>query len=172
MTHDGGVTWQLQRLPSTLGYAPLPVFFNDKEGILLGLVLLATSDGGTTWVERSLPPPITSCCGAVGWRVFKVAFLDANSGWAITPPEGWMKTPIVRDSLYRTSDGGRTWLLVQKDLPLGYPVTGLLILDANNAFATQYTNGTPGAVNLPGNEVLRTSDGGRTWKVVGREQTS
>jgi photosystem II stability/assembly factor-like uncharacterized protein len=163
VTHDGGVTWNVQRLPAALvngGEAPLPVFFNDKQGILLGSVLLATSDGGSTWVERSLPPPITSCCGDAVWRVFQVDFLDANTGWAISPGPGWTKGSPVRDWLYRTSDGGQTWTLTQKDLPMGDQVSALLVVDANDAFAA-----TTGSVG-PGNELFKTTDGGRTWKVV------
>jgi len=172
VTHDGGVTWKLQRLPSALidggcpCEAPLPVFFNDNQGILLGSVLLATSDGGTTWVERSLPPPIASCCGSAVWRVFQVDFLDANIGWAIAPPPGWKKASPVRDWLYRTSDGGQTWALVQKELPLGWPITGLLVVDGNDAFAAQDQNATGGAPVGPGTELLKTTDGGRTWRVV------
>lgn len=167
VTHDGGVTWKLQRLPSALVNGcpcetPLPVFFNDKQGLLLGdNVLLATSDGGSTWVERSLPPRITSCCGDAVWRYFQVNFLDANTGWAIAPPQGWTKGSPVRDWLYRTRDGGQTWTLSQKDLPLGYTVTALLIVDVNNGFALGQGN----AVGS-GDELVKTSDGGHTWKVV------
>lgn len=172
VTRDGGVTWTAHRLPSALidggcpCEAPLPVFFNDMQGILLESALLATSDGGSTWVERLLPPRITSCCGGAVWRVFVVDFLDANVGWAIAPPAGWTKASPVRDWLYRTNDGGRTWALAQKDLPLGYPVISLLVVDAHTAFATQYQNATGGAPVGPGTELLKTTDGGRTWKVI------
>jgi photosystem II stability/assembly factor-like uncharacterized protein len=171
VTHDGGVTWKLQRLPSTVVYgcpceAPLPVFFNEKQGILLeNNVLLATSDGGSTWVERSLPPRITSCCGDAVWRVFQVDFLDASTGWAVAPAQGWTKGSTIGDWLYQTADGGQTWTLVQKDLSLGYSVGGLLIVDGNTAFAWQSPNPTTGPGG-PANELLKTTDGGHTWKVV------
>jgi photosystem II stability/assembly factor-like uncharacterized protein len=99
------------------------------------------------------------------WRVFQVDFLNACNGWAIAPPAGWTKGSAVRDWLYRTTDGGQTWALVQKDVPLGYPVTALLIVDGNDAFATQYTNATTAAVG-PGNDLLETTDGGHTWRLV------
>jgi photosystem II stability/assembly factor-like uncharacterized protein len=164
VTRDGGVTWKLQRLPSALVSgcpceAPLPVFFNDQQGILVGdNLLLGTSDGGSTWVERSLPPRITSCCGDAVWRYFQVDFLDANTGWAIAPPPGWTKGSPVKDWLYRTGDGGQTWTLAQMDLPLGYPVSALLIIDANNAYAL----GQAGSAE----ELVKTSDGGHSWKVI------
>lgn len=167
VTRDGGLTWKLQRLPSALMNGcpcetPLPVFFNEKQGILLGdNLLLATSDGGSTWVERSLPPRITSCCGDAVWRYFQVDFLDANTGWAITPPPGWTKGSPARDWLYRTGDGGRTWTLAQMDLPLGYPVSALLIVDANNGYALGQGNAIGSA-----DELVKTSDAGQTWKVI------
>lgn len=168
VTHDGGVTWKLQPLPAALVNggcpceAPLPDFFNDKQGILLGdNALLATLDGGSTWVERSFPPRITSCCGDAVWRYFQVDFLDANTGWAIAPPQGWTKGSPVSDWLYRTGDGGQTWTLAEKDLPLGYPVTALLIVDVNNGYALGQGNAVGSA-----DELVKTSDGGHTWKVI------
>jgi hypothetical protein len=95
------------------------------------------------------------------------AAMRTDSGSRIcSPPAGWTKASPVRDWLYRTNDGGRTWALVQNDLPLGYPVIGLLLTDANDAFAAQYQNATGGAPVGPAPELLKTSDGGRTWKVL------
>jgi len=163
VTHDGGVTWKLQRLPSALidggcpCEAPLPVFFNDNQGILLGSVLLATSDGGTTWVERSLPPPIASCCGSAVWRGFQVDFLDANIGWAIAPPPGWKKASPVRDWLYRTSDGGQTWALagVRNSVPFVEVVAPSARFEQDRTIFA-----------CAGDGLYRSLDGGEGWQPV------
>ena len=161
VTHDGGVTWTVQRLPaSSMGaygiargangacpcVAPLPVFFNDQQGILLGDVLLATSDGGNTWVERSLPS-----AGGSG-VVDQIDFLDSKTAWATVPDY----------LLYQTHDGGLTWTLVHADPSfLGFPE----FVDANNGFA--WPTGNTGRRSAgQGPEMLATTDGGHTWKGV------
>lgn len=163
VTHDGGATWNVQRLPlpsqvSCRCSARLPIFFDQQQGIVSVFgnagqqSLLATSDGGRTWSYRALPP--------TGYSL-SVDFIDANTGWDIVTPPGWSKlSGAPKDWLYRTNDGGQTWTLVQADLPLGFPIFGLWFVDANNGFAGQQN------VALTGSELLRTTDGGQTWKVI------
>ena len=164
VTHDGGVTWTAQRLPhpkdaSCPCSAGLPTFFGEKRGIVSVFgnagqqSLLATSDGGGTWSYRALPP--------TGYSLM-IDFIDANTGWDIVTPPGWSKglSGAPKDWLYQTVDGGQTWTFVQANLPLGYPILGLWFVDANNGFAVQQN------VALTGSELLRTTDGGHTWKVI------
>ena len=163
VTRDGGVTWKAQRLPhpkvaSCPCWAGLPTFFDQKRGIVSvfddagAQSLLATSDGGSTWSYRALPP--------TGYSL-TIDFIDANTGWDTVTPPGWSKlSGAPKDWLYRTNDGGQTWTLVQADLPLGFPIFGLWFVDANNGFAAQQN------VALTGPELLRTTDGGQTWKVI------
>jgi photosystem II stability/assembly factor-like uncharacterized protein len=163
VTDDGGVTWKAQRLPHPKDAtcpcsARLPTFFDEKRGIVSVFgntgqqYLLATSDSGRTWSYRALPP--------TGYSL-SVDFIDANTGWDIVTPPGWSKlSGAPKDWLYRTNDGGQTWTLVQADLPLGFPISGLWFVDANNGFAAQQN------VALTGSELLRTTDGGHTWKVI------
>jgi photosystem II stability/assembly factor-like uncharacterized protein len=164
VTHDGGATWNAQRLPlpsqaNCPCSARLPIFFDQQQGIVSVVgnagqqSLLATSDGGGTWSYRALPP--------TGYSL-TIDFIDANSGWDVVTPPGWSKgiSGAPKDWLYRTVDGGQTWTLVQADLPLGYPIIGLWFVDANNGFAAQEN------VGLTGPELLRTTDGGHTWKVI------
>jgi photosystem II stability/assembly factor-like uncharacterized protein len=163
VTRDGGATWNVQRLPhpkvaSCPCRAGLPTFSDQKRGIVSvfddagAQSLLATSDGGSTWSYRALPP--------TGYSL-TIDFIDANTGWDIVTPPGWSKLRgAPKDWLYRTNDGGQTWTLVQADLPLGFPIFGLWFVDANHGFAVQQN------VALTGSELLRTTDGGHTWKVI------
>jgi photosystem II stability/assembly factor-like uncharacterized protein len=168
-SRNGGISWSVQRLPSK-GTCPcwagLPTFFDAMHGIVqisgnqATPALYATSDGGRTW--QSLPPlPDT------GYSL-QVSLTSADDFWDVVTPPGWNKgnTP-THDWLYRSTDGGRTWQLVQADLPIGYPVGALLFVDAHHGFVAQAQYATTGPPVGPGTELLATSDGGHTWKLVG-----
>ena len=68
-------------------------------------------------------------------------------------------------------DGGQSWTLVQKNLPLGFVPVGFHFFDAEHALAIQDQNATKGTGNSGVLQVLTTSDGGRTWKVSVPEVT-
>jgi photosystem II stability/assembly factor-like uncharacterized protein len=97
-----------------------------------------------------------------------MSLTSADDFWDVVTPPGWNKgNPPTHDWLYRSTDGGRTWHLVQADLPIGFPVSALLFVDAYHGFVAQAQNATTGPPLGPGTELLATSDGGHTWKLVG-----
>lgn len=155
VTHDGGVTWQFQPLPGhfagTREVADAPDFVDQLHGFLnLGSTLLATSDGGNTWEMRSLPGKVSDF-PTISW-------LDALDGWAT-----FGNPPAV--PLYRTRDGGVTWAPVQTNLLLQTPngsIFGLYFVDQDTGFAFAGPADTSGYTLL-----LKTTDGGHTWKAVG-----
>ena len=119
--------------------------------------LLVTSDGGSTWVVRSLPgDPFTD------------DFADANHGWEIAGSAAdFDAVPGVALHLYRTDDGGLTWVSVptnvvwrSREARVG-PIDILDFVDQNNGFAIRERYMASGHSQL-----LRTTDGGRTWTVV------
>src|SRR5438093_4204052 len=179
VTHDGGVTWHVQPLPVTLStgsYVGSPTFFDLQRGITWfdpqptapsccprarpdPAPLLATSDGGSTWVARSLP----------GEAPLQLAlnFVDANHGWAIggTVAE-WDAVPSVPLPLYRTNDGGLTWVRVPTNVLWRYPKASAIdmldFVDQNTGFAVRRRGEVPNDYT----QLLKTTDGGRTWTVV------
>jgi photosystem II stability/assembly factor-like uncharacterized protein len=179
VTHDGGVTWKLQTLlPTTTDmgcpcYVDTPIFSDQDHGILMlwrtpnVMVghLLVTSDGGSTWTTRSLPDEAV-------WQT--VGFYDANHGWVIAGPATVFGALVNQTSssqelpapLYRTDDGGKTWVRVQTNLTLQSTegsLTRLIFVDQGHGFATwSFSSGR----GFTGFQFLKTSDGGRTWSVV------
>ena len=181
VTHDGGVTWRVQPLPVTLStgsYVGWPTFFDPQHGITWfdpqpsgpsccprerpdPVRLLVTSDGGSTWVARSLP----------GEAPLQVAldFVDANHGWTIAGTAAdWSAVPSVPLPLYRTDDGGLTWVRVPTNVLWRHPeafgetIDILDFVDQNNGFAVRRR----GEVANDYTQWLKTTDGGRTWTVV------
>ena len=94
-TADGGETWALQTSGTTERL--LAVFFTNADtGWCTGGVnektLLRTVDGGATWQDIASENIST-------YQLYDIAFADKNTGWVIS-----------RDSIYRTEDGGDTWV--------------------------------------------------------------
>jgi photosystem II stability/assembly factor-like uncharacterized protein len=182
VTSDGGVTWRVQALVTDSRCPCLdnaPVFFDQQHGFIQGStsdgtpLLLATTDGGSSWSARTVPGE-----GSKG-GILGLSFADASAGWAIvkvakkgpiypspTCSSGYAYSPsecFPPPQMYRTVDGGRTWTLMQTDLfsPDG-EIVSLLFADARYGFAQRYISSPQ---NLP-SVLLRTTDGGTTWHSV------
>ena len=149
VTHDGGRTWRPQPLPDqpNQGRAPgpLPTFFNDHDGLLLGgSEILATHDSGTTWqpeLGSSLPPSSSL-----------VTFLDLQHGWAAVDHG---------TALYRTSDGGVHWGKITSAIAAS--ITSVVQLN----FVSTEVGWALGSTSEPPNtRLFKTSDGGQTWTQV------
>jgi photosystem II stability/assembly factor-like uncharacterized protein len=123
----------------------LPIFFDSTHGIDVvdggALSLFVTSDRGATWVPRTVP------AGAM--------FVDF-----VTTTVGWAAVPINQNSteavaLYKTTDAGKTWALIDGNLPA--PILNTIPLhfaDIKSGFwATGY-------------DLRRTADGGRSWSLI------
>jgi photosystem II stability/assembly factor-like uncharacterized protein len=168
VTHDGGATWQFQPLPvatSAGSWLDVPQFFDPQHGFMIyassptaPAVLLATSDAGSTWVVRSLPGEVP----------FTTDFVDANHGWAIGVTaadfNGIPPVPAIPLPLYKTDDGGVTWVPVPTDILWGGtegPIDILDFVDQNTGFAVRERYMANGISQL-----LTTTDGGRTWTIV------
>jgi photosystem II stability/assembly factor-like uncharacterized protein len=100
--------------------------------------LLVSTDMGLTW--RRVPRPAPK----VALR--RVDFLTGRVGFAL----------LENGRLYRTRDGGRQWAELRAT---GAPGSGLSFADARNGFLSAQRFGGSNA-----GWVLRTSDGGATWR--------
>jgi photosystem II stability/assembly factor-like uncharacterized protein len=146
VTHDGGATWTDQTLSLACGcIGTAPVFFDGRNGSLVaGDYLFVTSDGGTTWNPQPLTP------GSL--QLYAIDLIGPSQGWSVTS---------VNDtdfSLRHTSNGGKTWTVVNPHLPppasdsrVSYRLT---FIDAQIGF---WANGS---------DLYKTTDGGHTWTAL------
>src|SRR5207253_4031400 len=105
-----------------------------------GLVL-ASSNGGATWSQQTIPTNIGTLRG--------VAFTSSLRGWAT----GYL-ADFSGGAIITTADGGQTW--TSQTAPAGvFDVGSVSFVDSSHGWAAG--NGNNGAA------VLATSDGGSTW---------
>lgn len=155
-THDGGASWQTLLLTSAgAGYGSasfgttvrlLPdgsvvTFIRDANGRLLGAYI--TPDGGTTWGRVSFPAAIRAS--------EDISFLDSQHWWLFNS-----------GSIYRTDDGGSSWLYVKASgLPDGWTFAGARAIDRRHAWWT-LINSTSSVLTA----LALTFDGGSHWSTV------
>src|SRR5581483_6435115 len=113
-TRDGGRTWDMVICtdPRSREAGDL-VFADSTHGWLVGWggLLLATTDGGSTWHEQALPPypdPQPDPIGGSAYDLFTITATDALHVWA-----------AGNCAQVATTDGGAHWK-VQQDCHAGY----------------------------------------------------
>jgi len=179
LSDDNGRTWRRAKSPA----APMLTaveFLDAKLGWAVGhdSVILATADGGETWVQQF-------AAAAEQRPLLDVTFLDKDNGFAIG----------AYGAFYETTDGGRNWnprKVIEDDkhlnafvrLPegrlviLGEAGTILLSADAGKTWspvASPYKgslfgglvadDGAVVAFGLRG-RIFRSTDAGKTWTAV------
>lgn len=124
------------------------------------VIVSATSDGGKSWKESSIPLALPLGQQA---SVFNPFFLDALTGWAqvlvgphLVQFEG---QGVTNAYLYATTDGGATWKRVSDLMQSGKCVT------AGPMNFTSARAGWMASTCQSDVELLATTDGGATWSV-------
>ena len=143
---DGGQTWQAVEGAGgescILAFADAETGWTGSDG-----EFKATTDRGATWEDLVLPEGV-SAVAAISLR---------------TPEDGYL---LDTDSgLHVTQDGGKTWSLIgtlkRED---GSEITGLLPAQAYVRFLDAEHGMVVVDLGKSGMTVLRTRDGGQTWK--------
>ncbi|HEV3197864.1 MAG TPA: hypothetical protein VGZ73_08145 [Bryobacteraceae bacterium] len=174
ITRDGGASWTRESLPLNASkancpcYVDRPIFLDSNHGFLVvwsaagplnaPLVghLFVTSDAGNNWATRSLP----------GQAESDIGFSDPLHGWAIAGSVtdvaslSFVAGPQLPLPLYRTDDGGMTWVPVSNGLLMksrDSEIRQVDFLDQNLGFLSVI------AVQAGKPQFLKTLDGGRTW---------
>jgi photosystem II stability/assembly factor-like uncharacterized protein len=139
-TFDGGVTWD--RRISGLGDDPQALFaWDDQRVIVVGEVgsLYRSDDGMETITGGEVSP--------VSGHLNCVFFLNDTLGWVGTQS----------GKIYRTTDAGYTWSLMQSGQGTGNYITAIQFVDTQTGYASCYGGGM----------MLKSTDGGLTWQNVG-----
>ncbi|MEH6535721.1 MAG: oxidoreductase [Psychroserpens sp.] len=145
-------------------------FWNDQEGIAIGdptddcMSILITRDGGSIWTKLSCEDlPIA--------KEGEAAFAASDTNIAIIGDHTWVATGGKSSRILYSSDKGKTWEVYDTPIVQGLETTGMYSIDfydENNGFAIggDYTKPADSSANK-----IRTQDGGKTWKLVAKNQS-
>jgi photosystem II stability/assembly factor-like uncharacterized protein len=126
--------------------------------------ILRTTDGGDHWNDVT---PKNARLG--NWATF---FLDANNAWLASSLQPGSPTKDFSVEIYRTSDGGSTWLHVGTPSPgWGFPAA-LDFVDRQRGWLFIKQDGT---LQTPGSDMVAlfgTTDGGASWNQLSQTDTS
>lgn len=147
---DGGQTWQAASSIGDGHTAPYISFLDARIGWVATRDprrLWATSDGGQTWTEITLPEKLVTLAG--------ISLRTATDGYLLDD------TGV----LYTTQDGGQSWSLqtlgLDSKIVTAYelPLTAMRFTDVDHGLVVLSLEGGGGKAL-----VLRTADGGKIWK--------
>jgi photosystem II stability/assembly factor-like uncharacterized protein len=167
-TTNGGRTWTTTwELVKAGVFMDAMAFWDAQRGIAFGdpvdsaFVVLITDDGGRTWHQvpkgrLPAPQPNEAAFAASGQALAVHGLADA---WIVT---GGGATARV----LRTNDRGTSWSAVETPLAANQS-TGLFGQAWGAAGAGWAVGGNHQTPREGGDNVLRTTDGGSTWTVVG-----
>jgi hypothetical protein len=159
-TLDGGTTWNNDSYPASTNLQTNGHLFSifcatasacetvgtAPNGAGSQLVIMGTTDGGTTWVNQPYPAGLTNA------HLFSVYCASAGACWALGGQSDG--TPII----LATTNGGSTWALQTYPSGLNLAGSGFLSIacpTTKHCIISASGNG--------GLEILVTTDGGNTW---------
>jgi photosystem II stability/assembly factor-like uncharacterized protein len=188
-SEDGGKSWQQVSVPIPPATSDLetqagmgkrepaitiPQFWTEHDGVMVGRYytqleippskptvlpvsefLYFTHDGGLTWTYSRSPASTGS-----------PYFLDANNGWYLGKSD---PDPTTSTQLYKTTDGGRTWVKVLPDCPL--PLGSMIhFVDSQIGYSVKASFSYDNLFDARASEkppyFFFTQDGGLTWEKV------
>lgn len=158
-TADGGASWrEVYRNEAPEIFFDALRFADESRGYALGdpisgrFVLLETVDGGERWTE--LPGPQA--------RPGEGAFAASNSALAVRGDRLWFVTGGLAARVFRSTDRGRTWEVVDVPAPSGAPSRGVFSLAFVSELRGALVGGDYQAPDEPG-AFATTEDGGISW---------
>ena len=167
-TTDGGRTWAMLYEKSGAGVffdalrcwnAQRCIAFSDPVGG--GLLIVRTTNGGARWTEVAatrVPPTLT---GEAGFAASGTTLATWGSRHA------WIGTGGGANArVYRTADGGESWDVAATTLA-GTASSGIFGITFRDSLTGVAVGGDYRRPRAEQENVLRTSDGGRTWTIVG-----
>jgi len=168
-TTDGGRTWALQFTnPDPKAFYDAIAFWDARSGLAVGdpvdgkFTVVRTIDGGRTWTRV---PPANVPDALPGDGAF------AASGTCLTvsgSSHAWFGTGgAARARVFRSTDKGLTWAVADTPVAAGNASSGIFSLAFSDALHGLAVGGDYRKELESGDNLARTSDGGRTWALVG-----
>jgi photosystem II stability/assembly factor-like uncharacterized protein len=143
-TVDGGTTWHQQPSPSGVSLRAVSFIDAQRGWAAGGSTVLATDDGGLTWVDSSVND------GTWTPDIESVSFVNATHGWVA----GYAPAQVGGDPgcVFATTDGGVTWERQFNERR----IHSVFFIDEDYGWLAG-----------DGKLLRRTTDGGATWKACG-----
>ena len=141
-------------------------FWNDNEGIAIGdpiegcFCIIITRNGGKTWNKvpcEKLPKMVDG----------EAAFAASNTNIVIKGNRTWLVSGGKKARVFYSSDKGQTWNVYQTPIVQGEAMTGIFTADFYNDKIGFIAGGNYEKLNQNFQNKALTTDGGKTWKLVG-----
>lgn len=156
--------WSLVYMnPDSLAFFDSMHFWDNREGIAMGdplggcLSVIVTRDGGASWSAVScadLPP------------AEEAAFAASNGNITLLGDEVWIASGGVASRIFRSSDRGRTWDVVETPIVQGGAMTGLFSVARCDEATGMGWGGNWEAMDDNAANKIATTDGGETWELL------
>ncbi len=168
-TTDGGTTWSLQfKNAEPNAFFDAMAFWDERNGITLSdpvngrFQLIVTSDGGANWKavpEKNLPVALP-----------KEGAFAASGTCLVTRGESdvWFCTGSAKTArVFHSTDRGRNWTVSETPIAAGVESAGIFSIAFRDPDHGVIVGGDYRQPNTAGATVATTSDGGKTWTLIG-----
>lgn len=136
---------------------------NNRQSSSWGNGVYRSTDGGASWTHAGL---------AETHHIGRIVVHPTNPEVAYVAALGRLWGPNPERGLYKTTDGGRTWALSKfVDADTGFVDVAIDPQSPDTVYAAAYQRRrTPFGYNGggPGSGIWKTTDGGRSWKKLGK----
>lgn len=168
-TTDGGKSWALQfRAADPAAFFDAVAFWDDKHGLALGdpidgrFQLIATHDGGASWKAvppKGMPPALP---GEGAFAASGTCLVTRGDSHA------WFATGGAKAArIFRSTDRGRTWEVSETPVTAGVESAGVFSIAFRDNDHGIIVGGDYRKPDAAGATAATTSDGGKTWKLLG-----
>lgn len=166
-TADSGRHWELEFTNSEpKGFLDCMAFSDAKHGMVVGdpvngrFQILRTDDGGKNWRyadSKAIPAAIEG----------EGAFAASNSCIGVSGKENvWFVTGGTAARVFHSSDGGASWTVAEAPIVHGAASQGIFSVAFKDALRGVIAGGDYSHPDQDGNNLARTADGGKTWKLL------
>lgn len=176
LTKDGGQSWtEVYHNDDPAIFFDAVAFWDQKRGVAFGdpvdgrLALITTSDGGETWqdVDRTKIPPAVE--GEGGFAASGTCLAVGKNGLALIGLGG--AVPGGQARLMRSEDYGASWTAMESPIRADQSSGIFSLCVVEGSGESQRVIGVGGDYQKPEAAIdvaMLSSDGGKSWKLVGR----